>query len=70
MIEFLPERKDLVMWFDTGNYRVFVTEWEYNDATRWEVEIIDETDETVFREETFNDEQSVYQVVSQFLADQ
>jgi len=70
MIEFLPERKDLVMWFDTENHRVFVTEEVYNDATRWEIEIINDADETVLREETYNDEQSVYQVVSEFLADE
>jgi hypothetical protein len=70
MIEFLPEREDLVMWFDTENHRVFVTEEVYNDATRWEIEIINDADETVLREETYNDEQSVYQVVSEFLADE
>lgn len=70
MIEFLPEREDLVMWFDTENHRVFVTEEVYNDATRWEIEIINAADETVLREETYNDEQSVYQIVSEFLADE
>lgn len=73
MIEFLPEREDMVMWFDTAeHYRVFVSEHHWNENS-WEVEIIDfnQDDNTVLCEECEkNDEQAVYQIVSRFLANQ
>jgi hypothetical protein len=70
MIDFLPEREDMIMSFDTaGHYRVFVSEHHWNE-NRWQVEVIDLNDnnDTVLDEECYNDEQTVYQIVSEFLA--
>ena len=74
MIEFLPEREDLITWFDTEGYRVFVANHNaiVKQAPVYSLWIVNlESGERVHSAEVEAEfPEDIYKEVSDFLANQ
>ena len=66
----LPDRDDFIIWFDTGIFRVFISNHHWN-VNKFEVEILDSNQnyDTVYSYDKADSVEECYVLVADYLAD-
>lgn len=66
----LPERDDYIIWFDSGIFRVFISNHHWRD-NKFEVEILDSNQnyDTVYNYDNADSLEECYDLVADYMAD-